>query len=655
MARHLNRVLFAWSLVVIAGACALFVVAGLEKTGGAWPAPLDDVFIYFDFARSTARGHPFTWVIGNGYSSGGTSIVYPFVLAAGYLVGFRGASLGVFASIVAVVSLVDLARSVRRISTPLTAFLAPVVIVAVPLLDWTWFSGMEVALTAAFIGRALVAAKGIDGAAGTRRSRAQLRAGIYLALVAISRPECLVLAPLLGVAITVRSGAAPVWSSLARSIGPTVAFVFAIAILNFALTGEAQAAGAVRKLVTSNPYLSSADVAAVVLKNLAQLRTAGVEIPLGGTWGSLAIEVLALVACVDRRSRSLAVPLVIAALGTLALAALNTTAPYQNMRYATPALALLLLAALLGFDVLARRGRLGAGAGAALLLVFGVCALRAMPRQIDHYARASRNIAEQQATVGKRLAKERPRRIFVGDAGAIPYFADTGALDGLGLGGYHDLPFARASVHGVPAVIELIERLPPSERPDVLAIYDGWWPSVGANFGTPWFDVTIDDNVICADPKKRVYHADWSLLEDRSVLKFSIASTWAISSTKKKRTRSRCPGRTGGVRRGQRAPRRIGRSTLRMPVELPVGMAERFVVRGAFSRGPHALTIRTDDAEARTVRVEAAGKRLETTLLPVKDGAWSETRIDLDDVGPGDAIAVRGVDGAFRSFAYTLD
>ena len=29
----------------------------------------------------------------------------------------------------------------------------------------------------------------------------------------------------------------------------------------------------------------------------------------------------------------------------------------------------------------------------------------------------------------------------------------------LGLGGFHQLPFARASVHGVPAVVELIERL----------------------------------------------------------------------------------------------------------------------------------------------------------------------------------------------------
>src|SRR5688572_2131860 len=43
-----------------------------SRTLGPWSAPLDDVFIHFDFARSTARGRPFEWSQGNGYSSGGT-------------------------------------------------------------------------------------------------------------------------------------------------------------------------------------------------------------------------------------------------------------------------------------------------------------------------------------------------------------------------------------------------------------------------------------------------------------------------------------------------------------------------------------------------------------------------------------------------------
>src|SRR5262249_35111309 len=66
-----------------------------------WSAPLDDVFIHFDFARSAARGHPFEWSTGNGYSSGGTGLLYPLVLAPGIWLGFRGESLMHFAAIVA--------------------------------------------------------------------------------------------------------------------------------------------------------------------------------------------------------------------------------------------------------------------------------------------------------------------------------------------------------------------------------------------------------------------------------------------------------------------------------------------------------------------------------------------------------------------------
>ena len=100
--RAVDRVLY----VIFAAMMTLFAARAfygymLVQTGGEWSAPLDDVFIHFDYARATARGHPFQWSVGNGYSSGNTSLLYPFVLAAGYWVGFRGTSLMVWAGIVA--------------------------------------------------------------------------------------------------------------------------------------------------------------------------------------------------------------------------------------------------------------------------------------------------------------------------------------------------------------------------------------------------------------------------------------------------------------------------------------------------------------------------------------------------------------------------
>ena len=79
--RRVDPALYAlWAAACTILCARAFYLYMLKQTGGEWSAPLDDVFIHFDFARSTARGHPFEWVEGNGYSSGNTSILYPFVL-----------------------------------------------------------------------------------------------------------------------------------------------------------------------------------------------------------------------------------------------------------------------------------------------------------------------------------------------------------------------------------------------------------------------------------------------------------------------------------------------------------------------------------------------------------------------------------------------
>src|SRR5712675_178068 len=107
--RAVNRALYlifaAWMTLLAARA---FYGYMLVQTGGDWSAPLDDVFIHFDYARATARGYPFQWSEGNGFSSGSTSVLYPFALALGYWTGFRGPQLMIWAAITAAVSVFGL-------------------------------------------------------------------------------------------------------------------------------------------------------------------------------------------------------------------------------------------------------------------------------------------------------------------------------------------------------------------------------------------------------------------------------------------------------------------------------------------------------------------------------------------------------------------
>ena len=76
----------------------LFAVAGvlwmghaIAQQAGGPSVPLDDAFIHFQYARSIAELHPFRYgAPTEPASSGATSVLYPFVLAVPWLIGFRG-------------------------------------------------------------------------------------------------------------------------------------------------------------------------------------------------------------------------------------------------------------------------------------------------------------------------------------------------------------------------------------------------------------------------------------------------------------------------------------------------------------------------------------------------------------------------------------
>jgi hypothetical protein len=155
-----------------------------------------------------------------------------------------------------------------------------------------------------------------------------------------------------------------------------------------------------------------------------------------------------------------------------------------------------------------------------LAVLIGLFVIHQEPKmrdQIWFFGRASRNIRDQHITAGRVLREmsPRPKRVLVGDAGALLYASDLPGLDLIGLGGFHDLPFARAGVHGLGATLELIERVAPHERPDVFAIYPSWWGDLPSWFGRRLFEVPVRGNVICGGSEKVIYRADWRAL-DRS-------------------------------------------------------------------------------------------------------------------------------------------
>ncbi len=287
LARY-DRVLYvlwaaAWTL-----ACARqFYGYMMMQTGGEWSAPLDDVFIHFDYARAAAEGHPFEWFAGNGYSSGNTSLLYPFVLAAGYVVGFRGELLMKWAAIVAMTStfiVLWLARDfVLRSLAPhklerpkdvarITSYLIPPMFLALGALDWSLWSGMEVAFFLGVWAITLAAFFGFEDARDdVTRARWGWALGISGFFLVVTRPEGATTIAGFGVAAALTPGIPKIRSRIAtlfRAGAPAATVLVVQSLANRALTGESSAAGAIVKLAINNPFLSPDEKLADYTQNL---------------------------------------------------------------------------------------------------------------------------------------------------------------------------------------------------------------------------------------------------------------------------------------------------------------------------------------------------------------------------------------------------
>ena len=114
-----------------------------------WSAPLDDVFIHFDFARSLARGRFFEWSRGGGYSSGATSWLYPAILALAYRIGLTGFALGRFCDWFACLCVFGGLLALRNAyqgQSRLVPYVITAALMSLGVFDWALWSGMELPL-----------------------------------------------------------------------------------------------------------------------------------------------------------------------------------------------------------------------------------------------------------------------------------------------------------------------------------------------------------------------------------------------------------------------------------------------------------------------------------------------------------------------------
>ncbi|MGH7682454.1 MAG: hypothetical protein ACRENN_10785, partial [Candidatus Eiseniibacteriota bacterium] len=254
-----------WALI------QLFRLVSAERPllGGALSLPLDDSFIYLQYARAAAEGHPFVYTLGNAPTTGSTSLWYPLLLLPPHLLRLPPEACVVWVLLLGAAfyaaSALLLGHLGTRLGGPVGGILAVLLFVASPHLLWGYWSGMEIA----FYATTLLATVSVYLREREAATFPSLR--YWLFVLAGARPEGAILCGVFAILMTwdsrrARHGrgagaAGPGGAGLRAILSPAILLAIAAAALpflvNIALSGSAESSSSQAKSILSEPYPDS--------------------------------------------------------------------------------------------------------------------------------------------------------------------------------------------------------------------------------------------------------------------------------------------------------------------------------------------------------------------------------------------------------------
>ncbi len=521
--------LFTVGLVV-----ALYLALSLAVSADPLLMPLDDTYIHFQYARELAQGRPLVYNPGDPATSGGTSLLYPPLLALGYLVGFTGWSLAYWALAIGALSFFGAAWLVYLIArdNPLplgraaepgyALWMACAFALSGPFV-WAALSGMETML---FVFAVLLLLYHFQ------RNRVLPAVGAAV-LVVLVRPEGAMLAAIAVLALAVRTPwpesrgdrlRRAAWLAL-----PLAASLLQPAI-NVLATGSATSSGMAAKSHLANSAASwSARLQAVmsVFETLWRELLSG-DSPVMGTYVSpvladAALAVLLIGVWLAWRARRINVLVVMLAWILALTAAVSTldTAFWQFKRYQLPVMALFFPAAAWASTAL---GAFLERRVSFRWLRWGLPALILVPSALTtitfarNYVENVTVVRDQQVVMARWVRDHLPEDARVGahDVGLVRYFGDRALYDVVGL----TTPGAADAWRQGPGAV--YETMASSDyRPEYFAIYpdvQGLRYLLDAGvFGEVLAEFPVDlpqHNVAAATGYQAVYRADWSGTRD---------------------------------------------------------------------------------------------------------------------------------------------
>lgn len=466
--RRLDALAYLLYAIIIGVLFAVYAAQGAAMGDGAPLMPVDDAYIHFQYARQAAEGQPFVYNPGSSPTSGATSLLYPFILAAGYALGFTGLNLGLWAMLVGALALYASALTVRAMSRAagLSRWQADAMGAALAgwgSLVWHAFSGMETALVVAFVLLTL------------HTFERQRRAAFIVSASALAmlRPEASIMAGLAAVLYVLRElvsrrqqgSERPSPVALLLVLLP-IAAAAVQPLLNSALTGTFNATGGQAKsLLSIVPFDSGYVIGRVVDNYTRAWEGFAFGIDGVGIWTvPPLLGIAALVGLLRLARRRPLTALLVAAWLLLIFGAIATldTASWHFKRYQMPLLVLAFPLAASAAMWLSERGR------ARLVGYVLVAALAFNVIYIPAHRDNVQSVAAQPLAMARWLADNTPpdSLVAVHDVGLMRYVGGRDTLDMVGL----TTPgMADAWRNGPGAVGEALLAMP--RRPDYIAAY----------------------------------------------------------------------------------------------------------------------------------------------------------------------------------------
>ena len=507
---------------------AIYTASMLYHTGGRLALPLDDSFIYFQYARQAADGQFLQYNTGVEATAGATSILYMLLLVPGFWLGISGIGMVCYALLLGYIflglSAIQLFKIGLQLNGRFSAWIYSLLFLSCGPVLWGYYSGMEIGLFSFAILLTLNLFL-----AGDRRCP-------YAAtLMILARPEGFVLV-LWGLLLAVwqKYQNKDRWDS--RWYLPFAAYGLQALLIEI-YTGSPGASGLNAKWLFAAPHVSLPTVVRGILFDFA-------EFVKGLLAGSLGEQTSANLYAYDGNYRRM-VFAPFAAFVFIAELSFRTWDEWQARRpgaaaigggwfiggilvtctlvefdahfnrYQQPFLPLFILFVGLGLGrLVAEGGEWGRKLGWGGTCIFGLWGMMSATYFAVAYGENCSDIRNQQIEMAHLIDGSLPpdARIAINDAGAIRYFGHRETIDLVGLTTAGNSGPWR---HGSGSVFERLESMPVTRRPQYFAIFPNWFKFPEGVFLEPLHRIRVFAPSI-VDAEKVLYRAHWDALQDGS-------------------------------------------------------------------------------------------------------------------------------------------